>query len=415
MPLRSVGIATARDELTIHFSKDDLCTTVEEFLSLDTEAARTRFSLGDDVCDWKVSLAQRDLRSALINQIITPILYRPMDERWTAYTGKTKGFICRPRGDFMSNMQQIRNVGLISSRMTKGESFAHAAVTDKISEVICLSPKTSNNGFLFPLWQKPQGTERRTLPNIAPNFANRVSAISGLIWDDCVEGPRQGALGGILPSKPEQSALFPTRRERGEPGKTFGPRDVFDWIYSVLHSPAYRKRYADYLKSDFARVPLPASRALFQELVSVGTELVALHLLDPKALPNLTDPKIVRLAGHGEARVAHTPTFDAKLGRVTINATRWFETVSETAWNFHVGGYQPAQKWLKDRAAKRGKKASPGRVLTADDILHYRRIITALTRTVELMTKIDETIERYGGWPGAFRGMIDDAAPKAAE
>jgi hypothetical protein len=415
MPLRSVGIATARDDLTIHFSQDELRATVKEFLSLDIEAARRRFALGNDVDDWKVGLAQQDLRSAAIDKIITPILYRPMDERWTAYTGKTKGFICTPRGEFMSNVRSVSNLGLISSRLTKGESFAHAAVTDKISEVICLSPKTSNNGFLFPLWLKPQGTETRTLPNISPDFAKRVASLTGLVWDDCVEGPRQGALGGILPPKSEQTALFSVRRERGEKGKSFGPRDLFDWNYAILHSPTYRQRYAEFLKSDFARLPLPASRGLFEALVPLGTELVALHLLDGGTLRILTDPKTVRLAGHGEARVSLAPTFDSKLGRVIINPTRWFETVPEAAWNFHLGGYQPAQKWLKDRAAKGGQKPNPGRVLAPDDILHYRRIIAALARTAELMPEIDRIIEAHGGWPAAFRGMADDVAAEAAE
>jgi hypothetical protein len=81
--------------------------------------------------------------------------------------------------------------------------------------------------------------------------------------------------------------------------------------------------------------------------------------------------------------------------------------VPQVAWDFHVGGYQPAQKWLKDRAAKGGKKASDGRVLTEDDILHYRRMIIALTRTAELMPQIDAVVEEHGGWPGAFRGMND--------
>jgi predicted helicase len=182
----------------------------------------------------------------------------------------------------------------------------------------------------------------------------------------------------------------------------------------VLHSPAYRARYADYLKSDFARVPLPGSRALFEALVPLGTELVALHLLDAEALPILKDPKGIRLAGSGEARVAHKPEYDAKLGRVTINATRWFESVPQVAWDFHVGGYQPAQKWLKDRAAKGGKKPSDGRVLTEDDILHYRRMIVALTRTAELMPRIDAAVDKHGGWPTAFRGMTDAAAVEAS-
>lgn len=181
----------------------------------------------------------------------------------------------------------------------------------------------------------------------------------------------------------------------------------------MLHSPAYRARYADYLKNDFARIPLPGSRALFEALVPVGTELVALHLLDADALAILKDPKGIRLAGSGEARVAHKPEYDAKLGRLTINTTRWFESVPQVAWDFHVGGYQPAQKWLKDRAAKGGKKASDGRILTDDDILHYRRMISALTRTAEVMPKIDGIVDKHGGWPGAFRGMTDAPAAEA--
>lgn len=94
-------------------------------------------------------------------------------------------------------------------------------------------------------------------------------------------------------------------------------------------------------------------------------------------------------------------------GRVYINGSCWFETVPQSVWNHWIGGYQPAQKWLKDRAAKGGKKASAGRVLTPEDQLHYRRMIVALERTSEIMTEIDQVIDRHGGWPGAFKGMSD--------
>ena len=82
---------------------------------------------------------------------------------------------------------------------------------------------------------------------------------------------------------------------------------MFDWIYAVLHAPEYRSRYADYLKSDFARIALPGSKELFEELVPLGTKLVALHLLDVDGAPELKDPQSVRFAGHGEARVEHAP------------------------------------------------------------------------------------------------------------
>jgi predicted helicase len=200
--------------------------------------------------------------------------------------------------------------------------------------------------------------------------------------------------------------MFSQRRERGDLEKTFGPRDVFDWIYAVLHSPTYRSRYADYLKSDFARIPRPGSKTLFQELVPFGTVLVALHLLDVDAAPELKDPQSVRFAGNGDARVEKKPEWSAAGGnRVIISNHRWFEGVPERVWELHIGGYQPAQKWLKDRAAKGGKNASPGRVLTPEDQLHYRRMIVAMDKTIDLMAEIDRVIEKHGGWPSAFKGM----------
>ena len=265
--------------------------------------------------------------------------------------------------------------------------------------------------YLFPLWLKPEGTETRTLPNIAPDFAKRVSKLTNLTWDDCIDTPKQGALDGIVSPKPTQQALFEDRKERGDLKISFGPRDLFDWIYAVLHSPAYRARYADYLKSDFARIPLPKDRAIFKALVPYGTMLVALHLLDTKVAPGLTDPKSVRLAGSGDNRVTgKSADFENDAwagGRMYISPSQWFEIVPERVANFHIGGYRPARKWLKDRTASGGKRPSPGRVLTTEDILHYRRMIVAMDKTIDIMALIDAEIEKHGGWPDAFRGMTD--------
>lgn len=141
----------------------------------------------------------------------------------------------------------------------------------------------------------------------------------------------------------------------------------------------------------------------------LGTELVALHLLDAAGAPGLKDPQAVRFAGHWEARVEQAGVWSPPSdGRVTISDHRWFEGVPERVWNFHIGGYQPAQKWLKDRARKGGKKAHPGRILTAEDQLHYRRMIAAMDRTIDLMAEIDRVIDQHGGWPGAFKRMNDE-------
>lgn len=317
----------------------------------------------------------------------------------------------------MQHIVKNDNISLMFNRQIVGDPVSHFGVSKTVTAHGTFYLGNKGQDYLAPLWVFGAGADKSRRSNLAPVLANRVAALTGLAWDDCVEGPKQAALAGVIAPTPTQTAMFPSRRERGELGRSFGPRDLFDWIYAVLHSPTYRSRYADYLKSDFARVPLPGSAALFEALVPIGTDLVATHLLDaehrfgPEKLPILADPKGIRIAGSGEARITQAPTFQA--GRVYISGTRWFETVPELAWNFHIGGYQPAQKWLKDRAAKGGKKANPGRVLTDEDILHYRRIILALTRTAELMPKIDKIIEEHGGWPGAFRGMADEVATNA--
>ena len=83
--------------------------------------------------------------------------------------------------------------------------------------------------------------------------------------------------------------------------------------------------------------------------------------------------------------------------------TRGFKGVPEEVWNFHIGGYQVCEKWLKDRQAKGGKNPRPGRVLTDEDVEHYQKIVVALSETIRIMAEIDEVIEAHGGWPGAFQ------------
>ena len=127
----------------------------------------------------------------------------------------------------------------------------------------------------------------------------------------------------------------------------------------------------------------------------------ALHLLDVEAAPDLRAPAI-RLAGTGATQLGSRNAIAWEDGMVRINEGRWFETVPREAWEFRIGGYQPAQKWLKDRAGKGGANARDGRTLTDDDVLHYRRFVTAMQLTIPEMTAVDATIERHGGWPDTF-------------
>jgi predicted helicase len=164
----------------------------------------------------------------------------------------------------------------------------------------------------------------------------------------------------------------------------FNPLDLLDYIYAVLHSPTYREKYKEFLKIDFPRVPYPKDAATFWQLVQLGGQIRQIHLLES----SIVEKYITGYPEDGD-NVVEKPRFlkqpltealEVTVGDVYINDTQYFSNVPEVAWNFYIGGYQPAQKWLKDRKDRK---------LEFDDILHYQKIIVALSETDRLMKEID--------------------------
>jgi predicted helicase len=182
MPVHSNGVVTARDHMCIAWSSNEAWNTVRAFAEMRPEEARKHFALGKDSRDWQVKLAQADVRrEGPSRAYIVPIQYRPFDTRWTYFTGRSRGYLCMPRGETMANMLNGRNIALITSRMTKGESFQHVQTTHAISEAIVMSPKTSNNGFIFPLYLIPSASNALTFrktpePNFSPSFIRDLSS-----------------------------------------------------------------------------------------------------------------------------------------------------------------------------------------------------------------------------------------------
>ena len=112
-----VGLFTARDRLTIHWSEEGVWNAVVPFSGMDPELARDGWQLGKDARDWKVTMAQKDLiDSGPTREKIVPILYRPFDVRHTYYTGRSRGFICMPRPEVMRHMLAGENVALCIGR-----------------------------------------------------------------------------------------------------------------------------------------------------------------------------------------------------------------------------------------------------------------------------------------------------------
>ena len=386
MPVNSVGVVTARDKLTIHRSRAEVMEVVRDFARLPTETARDRYNLGEDSQDWNVQRAQDDLnRSGVNDESVTPILYRPFDTRYTYYTGDSRGFICRPRPEVMRHMLAGDNLGLSTTRSIEIQGgFEHVFVSKQITQHHTVSLKEVN--YLYPLYIYPSEQEIAAnlynpdvrKPNISPAFTANLEQSLGLRFINDGEGDLQDS---------------------------FGPEDALHYIYAVFHSPTYRQRYDQFLRADFPRVPWIDDIELFRALVGLGGQLTQLHLLESPAqdqtgigfpVPGdyVVESGYPKYAPPGHSSPGQGVTLEE--GRVYISKDnsrsdkrgQYFEGISPEVWEFRIGGYQPMEKWLKDRR---------GRTLSFDDLNHYQRMGFALAETGRLMGEIDAAIEDGGG------------------
>jgi hypothetical protein len=370
MPIHSLGIAAGRDDFTVAFTGKELRERLQTFLQLDSEQAREEFELGSDSRDWRVNLAQEDLKKRNWDTCISEILYRPFDSRETCYTGQSRGFHCMPRQSVMRHFfNGEQNLGICTTRSVEiREGWHHIFATRQLIQLHSVSLKEVN--YVFPLYLRPNGT----LPDedlFAHDNGRRPNFSATFIKDICEKLKVKFVSDGL-----------------GRPGKReVGPELIFNYAYAVFHGPTYRERYAQFLRADFPRLPLTGNWELFRTLAEFGLRLVNLHARNEGEGQGPSFP----IAGENlVAGVRFQPPQGKEQGRVWINNRQYFDGVSEAVWSFSVGGYLPAQRWLKDRKKRK---------LTYEDITSYARIVFALAETRTLMTQIDETIEEHGGWP----------------
>jgi len=279
-----------------------------------------------------------------------------------------------PRSEVMQHFLEGENLGIVLCRQLVSENYSHALVTNKITDDSFVSNKSKERGYLFPLYLYPKTEGQQSLDDNQERRPN--------LNDKSVRQIAQSI-----------SLLFTLEKE-GRKG-TFAPIDILGYIYAVLHSPSYRKKYKEFLKINFPRIPFTSNQNLFLKLSDIGSELVALHLLESQKLGNLIttfpvpgDNSVTKV---GEAKKQLKNVKNGK-GHLYINKTQYFDGLPQDVWNFHIGGYQVCYKWLYDR-----KKAK--RRLSQEDIEHYHKIVVALNETIRLMKEIDETIDAHGGWP----------------
>jgi predicted helicase len=340
------GIKTDRDNLFIDFDKSKLSNRIKKLISQDFDADFVKEFKVNDSGSYKLTKVIKGKHHS--ENHLKPIQYRPFDNRWIYYDPR---IISRPATKAMKHLVFEENLSLSLKRQSKFDfsySFIHRSICES-----CLFESAYANNTEFPLYLYPetngqqnivQATERT--PNLNAEILKQIAEKVGLTFTN----------------------------EKEITKDTFSPIDILDYIYAVLHSPTYRDKYKEFLKIDFPRVPYPKDKATFWQLVNLGSQIRQIHLLESPTV----EKYITQYPIDGNNTVTKLKYQD---GKVFINDTQYFNNVPQTAWVFYIGGYQPAQKWLKDRKE---------RTLEFDDILHYQKIIVALTETDRLMNEINK-------------------------
>ena len=359
-PSNSNGIETGRDEHLISLTREEIQRVMTDLVNSDLSDKDIYEKYGiQDTTGWHfVKRRKLLIQEGLKQDVICKIYRKPFDFGFTYY----HEFLRRQQFEVLGNLLKP-NIALLSMRQValESSSYNHFGVTNIIADNRSfLSNKGKAN--LFPLYIYPTNTllqekefnTRR--PNLAPEFINELSQKLDL-------------------------EFFPDGK--GDQIKTFAPQDIFNYIYATFHSPTYRQRYAEFLKIDFPRVPLTSNKQLFWELATKGDRLVQLHLMKE------TRTEISNYPIDGSNLVEQVK-YNETQQQIWINDQQYFANIPKHIWNFHIGGYQVCQKWLKDRK---------GRELSFDDLVHYQNIISILGETIEIMSDIDQIITKHGGFP----------------
>lgn len=275
--------------------------------------------------------------------------YKPFDIRYIDYNTNK---VVRHRYNVMKHFIIGDNIGLILMRsLVNTETYSTVQLSNSLSDINYYGFQSYN----FPLYLYDDNSAQTSFfelnrkPNLNMDIVQDLETRLGL--------------------------TFTPEKENTE--YTFAPIDILDYIYGVLHSNKYRTKYKEFLKIDFPRIPYPTNKEYFFNVASLGKHLREIHLMESPEI----EEYITSYSISGDNEVIK-PKY--KNNKVYINNTQYFDNVPDVAWNFYIGGYQPAQKWLKDRR---------GRILSYDEILHYQKIIKALVLTKDIMQQIDEIVE----------------------
>ena len=346
-PANTTGIVTMGDSFAVANSQEELKRRLEYFLETNFTPAKLtqEYSLGKNYADF-ILASKANLK--IETPSIARFNYRPFDVRYTYFDNRV---LWRPRTLVMRHFTLGDNVGLIFSRQAITNNWSHIQVTTSMPDN---RVHYSNKGipmcaplYLYSVDRQLDSAIRQ--PNLNMEIVGQIAEKIGLQFEE------------------EKSGNI----------EAFCPMDLLDYIYGILHSPSYREQFKEFLKVDFPRIPYPTDANEFRRVAEIGGELRRVHLMEA-SLPLVTE---FNVSGSNKVEAIKITEGGDGLCKVWINDEQYFDNVPRVAWEFYIGGYQPAQKWLKDRK---------GMKLEWDDVMHYQRIISALCKTNDLMYRIDK-------------------------
>ncbi len=340
--LNSYGIKSSRDDLVVGFSKSELIDRFNILSGKKSDQEVRQLLNIEDTNTWKLSKAREELKSKNIDDLLLKYEFRPFDTRWIIYD---PSLVERNRYNVMRNIILHENLVLACVKQNKGEQI-HTLITNNIG---CCDYVT-NHTFFFPLYvfnEETKNAEQHTFTE------NVIRVKSG--------------------KKPNFKESFVNYINEKYNGKQITPEEILSYIYAVLYSPIYRKKYQEFLKIDFPSIPFVKDYSNFKKLSELGTELMNLHLMKTSLSKNITKFEI-----SGSNMVTKVVYKD---GKIYINDTQHFENVPKNIWDFWIGGYKVLDKWLKSR---KGKK------LSHQDIEQFVNIIGIIDDTIRIIKGIDK-------------------------
>lgn len=360
--ISGVGITAGRDDFCL--SKNDninslneLKDNIKKFMELEIEDARKEFNLGNDTRDWKIKYAQDELKiTNNLEKNYMSINYRPFDFRWTYYTGKSKGFHCMPRREIMEHfLNNKNNIGLVCDRGTKLQDISNIFISDKLIDLHLVG----SGSYIFPLYIYDTENVRKIL--------REENEEVGGMFEDIKHFENKVRIENFTPK---------FRKFINEKYGEIKPEEILGYIYAILFHKEYRKKYLDFLKIDFPKIPFVESKDYFLKFVKLGEELYNLHLGNLKIQKEVGEPMFKDNQNKNKKIVKAIYNENEK--DLFVNESLYFKNVDKGVWEYKIGGYQVLDKYLKSHKNEN------------IDYEHFENVIKILTSSIEIEAEISK-------------------------